>query len=206
MATSRLPIFQERFKALRGDMTQGQFAEKLGISRPTVGLYESGARIPDAEVLRDIATRCDVSADWLLGLSETASPDITVQLVCRETGLSDIALSALQTTIAASLGQKCIQLSDVINFLLTYDYTIFDEGGAFSYLEDAFQSMRPLKKSKECESAVKLAGEYGYTLLSPYDAKDYYLDQAVSLLRSSLDEMIRYYAKEAADDGQHTED
>ena len=205
MATSRLPIFQERFKALRGDMTQGQFAKKLGISRPTVGLYESGARIPDAEVLRDIAERCNVSTDWLLGLSDTASPDITVQMVCRETGLSEIALSALQAKIGAPLGQKCIQLSDMVNYLLTYDYSLFDEGSAFTCLEDAFQSMRPLLESKECESAIKLAGEHGYTLLSPYDAKDYYLDQAVSLLRSSFDEMIKYFVKEAADDGQHTE-
>ena len=206
MATSRLPIFQERFKFLRGDMTQGQFAKKLGISRPTVGLYESGARIPDAEVLKDIAERCNVSADWLLGLSDVASPDITVQAVCRETGLSEKALSALQSTFFAPLGQECIQLSDVLNYLLAYDYTLFDEGDAFTYLEDAFQSMRPLMESKECESAIKLAGEHGYTLLSPYDAKDYYLDQAVSLLRSSLDEMIRIFVKEAADDGQHTED
>lgn len=70
MTTSRLPIFQERFKALRGNMTQGQFAEKLGISRPTVGLYESGARIPDAEVLRNIAEKCNVTSDWLLGIED----------------------------------------------------------------------------------------------------------------------------------------
>ena len=205
MGTSRLPVFQERFKVLRGKMTQGQFAEKLGISRPTVGLYESGARIPDAEVLRDIAARCGVSADWLLGLSDTASPDITVQMVCRETGLSEVAIFNLQQKIGAPLGQECIQLSDMLNYLLTYDYKLFDEGSAFTFLEDAFMSMCPLEESEACESAIKLAGEHGYTLLSPYDAKNYYLDQAVSILRESLDEMIRSFVKEAQN-GEHQED
>lgn len=73
MKKSRLPIFAKRVKELRGEMTQGQFAEKLGISRPTVGLYESGARIPDAEVLRDIVEKCNVSADWLLGCETKVS-------------------------------------------------------------------------------------------------------------------------------------
>jgi len=68
MEASRLPVFREKFRELRGDLTQAQFADKLGLSRPTVGLYESGARIPDAKVLQKIASRCNVSADNLLGL------------------------------------------------------------------------------------------------------------------------------------------
>lgn len=95
MGTSRIPVFQERFKELRGDITQGQFAEKLGISRPTVSLYESGARIPDAEVLRTISEKCGVSADYLLGLTEvqTAEPDF--RTACQYTGLSEEAVFCL---------------------------------------------------------------------------------------------------------------
>ena len=66
----RLPKFAERFAELRGERTQGEFAEFLGISRPTVGFYENGTRIPDALVLRQIAEKCQVSADWLLGLTD----------------------------------------------------------------------------------------------------------------------------------------
>lgn len=95
MKTARIPIFQERIRELRGDMTQGQFAEKIGVSRPTIGLYESGARIPDAEVLRDISEKCNVSADWLLGLAEIRTANAKVREVCKYTGLSEQAILAL---------------------------------------------------------------------------------------------------------------
>lgn len=71
----RLPLFAERFAALRGDQSQEAFAQFLGISRPTVGFYESGARIPDAVTLRRIAERCMVSTDYLLGLTDTKTPE-----------------------------------------------------------------------------------------------------------------------------------
>lgn len=71
MEKQRLPIFAKRFNELRGDMSQDEFSKHLGISRPTVGFYENGARIPDALVLRQIAEQCNVSTDWLLGLSDS---------------------------------------------------------------------------------------------------------------------------------------
>lgn len=40
----KMPIFRERFRSLRGDMTQADFAKFVGISRPTVGFYENGER------------------------------------------------------------------------------------------------------------------------------------------------------------------
>lgn len=71
MEKQRFPIFAKRFNELRGDMSQDEFSKYLGISRPTVGFYENGARIPDALVLRQIAEKCNVSVDWLLGLSDS---------------------------------------------------------------------------------------------------------------------------------------
>lgn len=70
MERKRFPIFAERFNILRDERTQGEFADFLGISRPTVGFYENGTRIPDAYILKQICEKCDVSADWLLGLSD----------------------------------------------------------------------------------------------------------------------------------------
>lgn len=92
MAPSRLPVFQERFKELRGDLTQAQFADKLGLSRPTIGLYESGARIPDAEVLRTIAICCNVSVDYLLGLSSTPAVSEDMRTAVKVTGLTEKAI------------------------------------------------------------------------------------------------------------------
>ena len=71
MVDQRFPIFAKRFQYLRtkSQQSQEEFAKFLGISRPTVGFYENGSRLPDALILRQIAERCCVSSDWLIGLS-----------------------------------------------------------------------------------------------------------------------------------------
>lgn len=66
----RMPVFAERFAQLRGEMSQRQFADFLGISRSTIGFYENGSRLPDAATLKVISKKCDVSIDWLLGVAE----------------------------------------------------------------------------------------------------------------------------------------
>lgn len=55
-------------------MSNKEFAELLGMSRQTVGFYLNGDRIPDALGILRIAEKCNVSADWLLGLSDIATP------------------------------------------------------------------------------------------------------------------------------------
>lgn len=95
MANSRLPVFTERFTLLRGEMTQAKFAEKLDLSRPTVSLYESGDRIPDAETLKTIAEKCNVSADYLIGLRNDPTTDEDVQFISDYTGLSSDAIELL---------------------------------------------------------------------------------------------------------------
>ena len=61
--------FQNVFKQLRlaSGYTQQEMAEKLGISRSTIGMYETGAREPDFETLEAIADFFNVDIDYLLG-------------------------------------------------------------------------------------------------------------------------------------------
>lgn len=66
----RFPVFQKRLMELQGNMTIQEFADKLGLSRATVGFYLAGTRIPDALGIAEIAKQCDVSTDWLLGLTK----------------------------------------------------------------------------------------------------------------------------------------
>ncbi|WP_050696547.1 helix-turn-helix domain-containing protein [Anaeromassilibacillus senegalensis] len=89
----KLPIFAERFGRLRDNMTQAEFADFLGISRPTVGFYENGERIPDASVLIKIAKKCNVSTDWLLGISDNKNADN--RTIGEITGLNDEAIEFL---------------------------------------------------------------------------------------------------------------
>ncbi len=64
--------FQNIFKCLRtsSKLTQAEMAEKLGISRSTIGMYETGAREPDFETLEKIADFFNVDIDYLLGRTE----------------------------------------------------------------------------------------------------------------------------------------
>lgn len=67
--------FQNIFKRLRtsSGLTQVEMAEKLGISRSTIGMYETGAREPDFETLEKIADFFNVDTDYLLGRTEKTS-------------------------------------------------------------------------------------------------------------------------------------
>lgn len=48
-----------------------------------------GERIPDVETLYNIADKCNVSADWLIGLSDVRACDDDIKTACRYTGLSE---------------------------------------------------------------------------------------------------------------------
>ena len=64
--------FHNIFKRLRiaSGLTQAEMAEKLGISRSTIGMYETGAREPDFETLELIADFFNVDIDYLLGRTD----------------------------------------------------------------------------------------------------------------------------------------
>lgn len=114
MATSRLPKFTERFTLLRGERTQAQFADFLGISRPTVALYESGTRIPDIAVLKEIAQKCQVSADYLLGLTDIPASDKDIRFVAEYTGLGTDALEVFHRySHLRSHDSKILELFDL---------------------------------------------------------------------------------------------
>ena len=61
--------FQNVFRQLRlsSNLTQNEMAEKIGFSRSTIGMYETGAREPDFETLEKIADYFNVDTDFLLG-------------------------------------------------------------------------------------------------------------------------------------------
>lgn len=64
-------IFSLRIKELRESlgMTQKDFSEHIGIKQQTLSGYERGIMKPPLDVTKDIAEKCNVSIDWLCGLS-----------------------------------------------------------------------------------------------------------------------------------------
>ena len=103
--------FPRRFKSLLNTRNLTQFEEETGIKRPTAGLLANGKRLPGAAMLREICVKCNVSADWLLGISDVKNPKADIQAVCKYTGLSEDAIKALSFF-------QCNDMMDELNFLL----------------------------------------------------------------------------------------
>lgn len=65
--------FPNIFRKIReqSGLTQQQLADKLGISRSAVGMYEKGEREPNFETLELIADTFNVDMNYLLGKKST---------------------------------------------------------------------------------------------------------------------------------------
>jgi transcriptional regulator with XRE-family HTH domain len=90
--------FSERLAELRKKhkMTQQELANKLGVSRGTIGMYEIGQREPDAETLKKIADFFNTTTDYLLGRTDDPNPpektiDDEIMSIMREMG-PDVAI------------------------------------------------------------------------------------------------------------------
>lgn len=65
--------FPDILRSLRQQvgLNQTDFARAIGVSRSTIGMYETGKREPDFETLELIADYFNVSLDYLIGNSNT---------------------------------------------------------------------------------------------------------------------------------------
>jgi transcriptional regulator with XRE-family HTH domain len=86
-------MFSERIKQLRRScgINQVEFAKKLSVTKQSVCNWENGNIQPSIDMLERIAVTFSVSTDWLLGLSERTTVDVS--------GLSDIQIAHIQNII-----------------------------------------------------------------------------------------------------------
>jgi transcriptional regulator with XRE-family HTH domain len=68
-----------KLKALRleKNMTQKQVADRLGLAISAVSSYEAGTRYPTYDTLAKLSYIFHVSTDYLIGISEKRTLDIT---------------------------------------------------------------------------------------------------------------------------------
>ena len=88
-------LVNERKSANYG-ITNEKIAEDVGISSSALSNYLHGGRTPQGQTLRMFAKYFGVSVDYLQGLSDVPSVDISIQQICERTGLSQTALEFLQ--------------------------------------------------------------------------------------------------------------
>lgn len=68
------------------NMSQAEFARRMGVTRATVSAWEQGVNLPTASYLVDMARLFRVSSDYLLGLSSTNALSLN-GLTSQEVGL-----------------------------------------------------------------------------------------------------------------------
>ena len=86
-------MFPERLKQLRKEkgMTQIELAQALGVSSGTVAMWETGKRKPQFETLNRLCDLFDRHLSYLLGSSDTPTPETRT-----EEEIDQLALWAIQ--------------------------------------------------------------------------------------------------------------
>ncbi len=71
------------------DKKQKELAANLGVKDNVISYFVSGARTPNTEQIIKISEFLGVSADYLLGLSDVASVEPDIKMICDYTGLTE---------------------------------------------------------------------------------------------------------------------
>ena len=127
-----IEVFGKRLKELRkaNGYTIEEFAKLVGISRSSLGYYENTDRLPDVEVLSRIADALNVSADYLIGRTNTAALKGKMKTVCELTGLSDSAAEYLAQLVKDKERSKLSVINHLFKQLTEdYDYYNFETHG-----------------------------------------------------------------------------
>lgn len=138
----------ERLKALRSErgVSLGKLEKAVNITASTLGDYENDNKNPSIERLKRLAEFYGVSLDYLAGLSEARSVNISIRQICKKTGLSEDAINTLinmkmargeDTYISLDTGEiSCLQeIEEKLDEKLSRQYGQIDLINDF--LEDA---------------------------------------------------------------------
>lgn len=90
--------FAKRLKILRTQKSVSlkKAAEALGVTAQSLSLYENGMRTINIDLLKKVAQYFGVSSDYLIGLSDAATNDVDLKVVCDYLGLYEEAALRLQ--------------------------------------------------------------------------------------------------------------
>ena len=160
----------------------------VGISKSTLGYYENDKRMPDIEILARIANVLNVSADYLIGRTNTTDRKGKLKTVCDFTGLSDQAAEYLSELVE---NRDYAKLS-VINHLfkeLCEDYAFYSgEDEASSILGSLFRCFEKFTGSEnEWENYVDLGDEKRKEVLAAA-YRQFMFNQVVKALELSSEE------------------
>lgn len=208
---SRLRWLLERDK-----VSQSKLAEVVGVTRQAISSYSLGASLPDIDKFEKIADFFKVSTDYLLGRTDATTSKIEYRAICEKLNITENALTSFVLLRAPrpvidmldGEGQSdpeqekldrvfsllleavnwqgvCINLLNALKAEREYGEWVIphqdpdrDEEYVFPEFTDA-----------ERELLHKLQGD-GYTLVEPYNKKQYYLDRLKVIFSSGLNDIF----------------
>ena len=91
-------IFSTRLEQLLIDnnLTQQEFSKKIDSSTGAVSTYINALKCPSISTLQRISKEFNISADYLLGLTDTPTLDENIQMISKYTGLSQRTIEYLK--------------------------------------------------------------------------------------------------------------
>lgn len=94
--------FSERLREIMKvtDTKQKTLADAIGKQPQTVSLYLNGQSFPDVLTLRKICLHFDVSADWLLGLTDIESSNVEIKAICEKLGIDEFTFQELDEQLS----------------------------------------------------------------------------------------------------------
>ncbi len=105
--------FLDRLNECRNNMSVSAFSHFIGLNQKTVDLYVKGERKPSVELIVAVCSKCGVSADWLLGLSDIRTPNNSLTA----TGGSAAAANGSTATVSTGSSSEVDRLLGIIEQL-----------------------------------------------------------------------------------------
>ena len=148
-------MFTALLKTLREQtmLSQTQLAKEIGVSAGNISDWETGRSKPGYAALKELSCFLNVSADYLLELTET--PVKTGNLVGSTLLCDNVPLSQMESDVIAML--RLLNEHDrnnAVDFItMLYEQTTGEKGSVYStYIEDENEQTKravPLKNSRD---------------------------------------------------------
>ncbi|NLW78761.1 MAG: helix-turn-helix transcriptional regulator [Ruminococcaceae bacterium] len=221
-AVNKALPFPSRLRELRNNHPQQpsqQFlAEKLGVAKPTVSLYEVGENVPDAKTIVKLAQFYGVSTDYILCQTDDPSVNTDTKTAVAVTGLSKAAvdvLRAFRKNDALLDGGERIapRMLDILNALF-----ITDSESLLLFIRSMWTGIELEVNKKSISEKDEWAQdidfdqflEDGHVLLSIEQGSRYAFLDAQTHMAKLVEEMysslIKLYKNGGGEDGEHPQD
>ncbi len=204
-------VFPTRLREMMKEhgITQKMLGDYVGVRPQTISLYTTGQSYPDVNGIRKISKYFEVCSDYLLGLSDAPTIDVSEQAVVDALGLD---YRAVRYLFAAKRSQeaphKGVERQELLSFLLS---NIFFDGmlvECCTYIdkkrEDSDMSFFNDPESCKCREILK---KYGYEISTKDEQASYiFNEKIVPLLRDLLNEYANpgEFRKEMNQDAKYT--